>query len=1647
MKITAYTAQPPVFSISLAPLEEPTLPHTSTSLRKRRPLHLQTLEERTTPSAVAPITVKDDRYTAATFGTLSVNGKGVLKNDARGLIVTNYMEQSTWGAAVVVHPSGSVRYSPIASAALLGLAPGTKVQDTFTYTVTNKTGQTNTATVTVNVKIPALVPDWRGDVVRQDQVLQVNATEGLLANDHQPVSAPVLAVQKYAKTSLYGAKVQVNPDGSYSYDPTTAKKLLALMDGQIVTDRFDYWVKGQGKTTAYVNVAGVQSGTEDVGTTDAMTPLVVPANGLLANDPGTNPLVILSDTQSAYGATVAVQPDGSYVYTPTDALQLKELSEGDIVYDTFTYTAKAGKIRTKATVTIAVTGVNNAPTVNDDHAETAADTAFASTFSVLANDSELDADDAATPLVISAADTSSLLGAMVNVRPDGTFIYDPTASELIADLARSESIEDSFTYTVEDHHGASVTGTVRVTVRGIEHGVQGQADTYTAFADGVLAIDAATGVLANDSDADINDTLRVVDYARTSTNGATVQVAPDGSFVYDPTHAESFLLVRLGETLTDSFTYVVSDGQGSLKTTVVTVKVRGALHGADDSILANLIDPYLSEVPGVLYNDGLVNPTVTTFDATSTLGASIAMNADGSYTYDATSLDPQVVADAVAASEDPDWIFDYFTYQATDTSSIVQATVAVAIDMTGTIPLGRSPGNLQRPPSPVVHSVSGNMLTITTTQVPVDRSGVRVEVTPIRGDGAFDIIYETWLNLPHGRVWRDYNILGTYNYSAGVTNITFNGSSRDDLFVADWQSNYVVQAFGNAGDDRLIGSGANCTLNGGAGYDSLYGQNANDVLYGGTEIDELYGWYGNDTLYGDDGYDLLDGGYGDDILVGGTGADKFIGGPGSTMAIGPNRSEGDEFNPTPADRINAKDGDLIVGLKSEPQTDRDLSASSGTLVASLNDTSATLTLNGPSLYGFRFNGSAGAFQVKTLTGGGEEFIARSPLTMTTALGTIPIPASATFPLIVRTSPDAFARAGSVTSISIKHLLALKTTNPDDPLASFKNDFGLNFAPSGLQLDFGLKLGKDLDGLGVGAPLNPSVPYFYFSSGAASMPTLSLGETSISGGVSGGIYVAFDPSDPFLYLKTVIPGSPLSEIAFAGSAKGLIPFIPKQTPSIFSGNGPVKFREATASFSQPAYNISSTIDGIASGYNGWATGGQANVVQTAVFQTTTPLNTDQVIFDLAFNAPFIDHQLQKLRLSYTTSADPTATSSANWLPLNISSAKQKKGTATINGDGSISFTNGKSNDTYQLTADGPFDGVTGFRLEAIPVSGKLSFYSTGNFVLSEFKATAARQDPAVNVPQLFGNVFGEAKLNIDKFQVSLEGGFVLDLDANNDGTPLGLSGNELSRLFKGKESLDTVLGNILTDVRVGANAKVNAEIGLGSTGLAVTVPLASATAIFKDNTIGVKGATAQPFAGTPLSFIQSPSVEAEGYITGKGDFGFGFKIQEAKLGNFSLGGTAASLYVDNSGAKFEASYRLPIVNVQASVVGSVNSQGLFEFIASAGASFNAGPVTISGSLVFRFANFNTPGVPLNGVTLSAELNVGGEIWLPTPFPNVFVRAKGKIQFTATNQGLSIAGSGRVEGGAGSISVGVGFTFNNTGFTVSMPGPIPNLSVRY
>jgi hypothetical protein len=99
-----------------------------------------------------------------------------------------------------------------------------------------------------------------------------------------------------------------------------------------------------------------------------------------------------------------------------------------------------------------------------------------------------------------------------------------------------------------------------------------QDDTAITDEDNPVTV-VAPGVLNNDSDPHIGNTLSVTSVNTSGTMGAVTAWNADGSFTYDPNGQFEYL--QAGSSTTDSFTYTVSNSNGGTDTATVTVTING----------------------------------------------------------------------------------------------------------------------------------------------------------------------------------------------------------------------------------------------------------------------------------------------------------------------------------------------------------------------------------------------------------------------------------------------------------------------------------------------------------------------------------------------------------------------------------------------------------------------------------------------------------------------------------------------------------------------------------------------------------------------------------------------------------------------------------------------------------------------------------------------------------------------------------------------------------------------------------------------------------------------------------------------------------------------------------------------------------------
>ena len=616
-------------------------------------------------------------------GAVSIPGAALLANDGDidtldTVSIASVDGTSAAGASVALGTDGNVSYDP------LGLfqspAAGETTTDTFDYTVTDGQGGTDSTTVTVTVTGTNDLPVANADAVGVAENGLIGSID-VLSNDSDVDGSDVLSVLSTDTTSAAGAAVSIGTDGSVLYAPNSTPAFESLAASETTTDTFDYVVTdGQGGTdSATVTVTGTSDlpvandDTEGNATEDGGA-VPIPGAALLSNDSDVDALDVVSiasvDAASAAGASVSLGTDGNVTYDPGALFQ--GLSLNQTTTDTFDYTITDGNGGTDtATVTIMVTGANDLPVANPDLEGNATEDGGAVSISgaaLLSNDSDVDTLDTVS---IASVDGTSAAGTSVALGTDGNVSYDPLG--LFQDLSLHETTTDTFDYTITDGNGGTDTATVTMTLTGTNDAPVANDDT------GQTASPAAGNVLTNDSDID-GDALSVIAHSL-SASGVIVSLDTAGNYSYDPTGHAFFDALVDGQTVTDTFTYTISDGNLATDSATVTITVTGV----NDAPVANP-DTFgtVEESDGnfaLLANDSdpdgdpvsVTNPGALT---SAFAGATASIGSTGLLSYDPTG------SAFLNSLSDGETVSESFVYTITDGNGLTDST-SVTVTITG----------------------------------------------------------------------------------------------------------------------------------------------------------------------------------------------------------------------------------------------------------------------------------------------------------------------------------------------------------------------------------------------------------------------------------------------------------------------------------------------------------------------------------------------------------------------------------------------------------------------------------------------------------------------------------------------------------------------------------------------------------------------------------------------------------------------------------------------------------------------------------------------------------------------------------------------------------------------------------------------------
>ena len=270
--------------------------------------------------------------------------QGVLANDTDldGDTLTATLVQSVANGTLTFNSDGKFKYVP---------SPGFSGKDSFTYKATDGTYSSSNTTVNISVSTPPVAKDDTY-TVKEDSVLTIDSSSGVLANDSDPENDVITAV-KFTDPS-HGS-LTLNSDGSFTYDHD---------GGASTIDSFKYKANdGIGSSDEATVTITVETSDDapvanpDVFGTEQDQDLVVPfEDGVLKNDTDEegDAMTVELVTDVTLG-TLSLNSDGSFTYNPPD---------GQKGIDTFYYKVKAKDLYSNTTY--ATININGRPVIKSN---------------------------------------------------------------------------------------------------------------------------------------------------------------------------------------------------------------------------------------------------------------------------------------------------------------------------------------------------------------------------------------------------------------------------------------------------------------------------------------------------------------------------------------------------------------------------------------------------------------------------------------------------------------------------------------------------------------------------------------------------------------------------------------------------------------------------------------------------------------------------------------------------------------------------------------------------------------------------------------------------------------------------------------------------------------------------------------------------------------------------------------------------------------------------------------------------------------------------------------------------------------------------------------------------------------------------------
>ncbi|AUZ73858.1 VCBS domain-containing protein [Aeromonas sp. ASNIH4] len=585
----------------------------------------------------------DDQFTVAEDGTVTIN---VLGNDTDvdgdRLTITAINGQTIAEGGTVAISNGSVTLSN--GQLIFTPAPDFNGNIAFEYTITDGLNSATggvTGTVTPVNDAAVITGTDTGGVVEDETNPTLTETGTLSVTDVDGADeAKFVAGNGVASAGALGS-LTITEGGAWTYNVDNSK-VQYLGEGETKVETFTVAsVDGTTHTVTItitgVNDAAVITGTDSGAVTEDASPDVLTDSGTLTVtdvDGADEAKFLAGNGTPSAGAlgSLTITETGAWTYN-VDNSKVQYLGEGETKVETFVVKSVDG---TEHTVTITITGVNDAAVItgSDTGAVTEDETNPTLTETGTLSVTDVDGADEAKFVAGNGVASTGVLGSLT-ITETGAWTYNVDNSK-VQYLGEGETKVETFTVASVD----GTTHTVTITITGVnDSAVIGGTDSGVVTEDESTPLLTETGTLSV-TDVDGADEAKFLAGNGTPSAGAlgSLTITEGGAWTYNVDNSKVQYLGE-GETKVETFVVKSVDGTEHTVTITITGVNDAAVIGGTDSgaVTEDETNPLLTETGtlSVTDVDGADEAKFQAGNGTPSAGAlgSLSITEGGAWTY------------------------------------------------------------------------------------------------------------------------------------------------------------------------------------------------------------------------------------------------------------------------------------------------------------------------------------------------------------------------------------------------------------------------------------------------------------------------------------------------------------------------------------------------------------------------------------------------------------------------------------------------------------------------------------------------------------------------------------------------------------------------------------------------------------------------------------------------------------------------------------------------------------------------------------------------------------------------------------------------------------------------------------------------------